>query len=202
MSPPRRLRFDLRQARTPILIVLASLLLLNLVFYAALVRPKVQEYRALNAENNPRVQALRARQAQVEELEAFVAALEQARTDLTTLREEVLSTRELRMIDVQEELAEICQRFSIDLDLVNYEHALLNEEELEVLRMTVPLEGGYAALRRFLQAVESSDLFLVVERITLVQGKEGGALLQLNITLATYFQAPPERLQRTDGRRA
>ena len=182
--------------------MLGSVLVLNLVFYAALVRPKVQEYRALSAENNPRVQTLRARQAQVDELEAFVAALEQARTDLTTLREEVLSTRELRMIDVQTELADICELFSINLDLVNYEHAVLNDEELEVLRMTVPLEGGYAALRRFLQAVESSELFLIVERITLVQGKEGGVLLQLNITLSTYFQAPPERLLQPDRRRA
>ena len=61
--------------------------------------------------------------------------------------------------------------------------------------MTVPLEGGYANLRRFLQAVEVSDKFLVVERVALGEGKRGGAMLQLSITLATYFDAP-ERYKR------
>ena len=62
--------------------------------------------------------------------------------------------------------------------------------------ITVPLEGGYSALRRFLQAVEHSSKFLLVERVALGKGKEGGVLLQLNITLATYFNAPEERLRK------
>ena len=57
--------------------------------------------------------------------------------------------------------------------------------------MIVPLQGGYAALRQFLNAVEESDKFLLVERVVLAQGQDGGVLLQLNITLTTYFDAPP-----------
>ena len=62
--------------------------------------------------------------------------------------------------------------------------------------MNVPLEGGYPALRRFLQAVEQSDKFLIVERVALAKGKEGGVMLQLNITLATYFNAPADVIER------
>jgi len=66
----------------------------------------------------------------------------------------------------------------------------------------VPLEGGYHNLRGFIQAVESSSQFLVIERVVLVRSKEGGVLLQLNITLATYFDAPELRRARAgeDGR--
>ncbi len=60
---------------------------------------------------------------------------------------------------------------------------------LERFAMVVPLQGGYANLRHFIQAVESSDKFLVVERVAIDRAKDGGVLLQMNITLATYFDA-------------
>ena len=62
--------------------------------------------------------------------------------------------------------------------------------------ISVPLEGGYANLRKFLQAVEGSDKFLVVERVALARGKQGGRMLDLNISLATYFMASPELVRR------
>ncbi|NIW73916.1 MAG: hypothetical protein GWN08_01420 [Gemmatimonadetes bacterium] len=114
----------------------------------------------------------------------------------------MLSTREERFIDVQQEIDTLCQEFGINLELVTYEHDTLAAEELEFARITVPLQGGYAALRRFLEAVEGSEKFLVVERIALGQGKDGGVLLQLNITLTTYFNAPADAMRLDRGRRA
>lgn len=192
MTTPRS-RFDIRQHGQLILFVLGGLLALNLAGFLFVVRPELRDYRALTTENSPRAQLLHAREDHVEALEAFVEALGQARTDLQTLRQEVLSTREKRMVDVQAELRDLCERFSIDLELVNYEHGELGAEALEYQRMVVPLRGGYAALRGFLQAVESSDKFLVVEKVVLGQGKEGGVLLDLQITLATYFDSPELR---------
>jgi Tfp pilus assembly protein PilO len=198
-----RSRFDIRQHGRPILFVLGGLLALNLAGFLLVVRPQVREFRALTTENSPRAQLLRARQDHVEALEAFVDALGQARTDLQTLREQVLSTRERRMVAVQAELRDLCERFNIDLELVNYEHGELGAEALEYQRMVVPLRGGYSALRGFLQAVESSDKFLVVEKVVLGQGKEGGVLLDLQITLATYFDSPElRRLRETAPRTA
>ena len=66
--------------------------------------------------------------------------------------------------------------------------------------MIVPLEGGYQNLRSFIQAVESSEQFIVVERVQLGRSNEGGVMLQLNITLATYFDAPELRKQRGETR--
>ena len=125
-------------------------------------------------------------------METFFAGLQQAEADLAKLRTEVLSTRAQRMVDIQRELERLCVEFRIDLDSVTYDNDLLGEEELERFAMVVPLEGGYANLRRFLQAVEDSANFLVVERVALGEGKEGGVMLLLNITLAAYFDMPPE----------
>ena len=83
--------------------------------------------------------------------------------------------------------------------MAEYRH----DEKLDRLVITVPLEGGYVSLRNFLRAVEHSSKFLLVERVALGKGKEGGVLLQLNITLATYFNAPEHMLspEQKPGRR-
>ena len=86
--------------------------------------------------------------------------------------------------------------FSIDLESVSFASEPLYKEDLDRLVMVVPLEGGYTNLRKFLQAVEESDKFLLVERVALAEGREGGVMLQLNITLATYFDLPEELRQR------
>ena len=59
----------------------------------------------------------------------------------------------------------------------------------------VPLAGGYTNLRKFIQSVESSDNFLVIERVALGTGKTAD-VVELNITLATYFIAPDADLER------
>ena len=66
----------------------------------------------------------------------------------------------------------------------------------DVLDVAQYWDRNYANLRKFLQAVEESDKFLVVERVSLAKGKEGGSSLSLSISLATYFTAPPELVAR------
>jgi tellurite resistance protein len=188
----RRFKFDIRQAARYITLVLALLAVANGVFYFLATRPRVQEYTSLREGTGPQQEALRADRAEVEEREAYLEALIKAEADLATLREEVLSTRKQRMIEVQLELAALAERFSIDVESITFDNELLREAELDKLVMTVPLEGGYANLRRFLQAVETSEKFLVVERVALGEGKLGGVMLELSISLATYFDAPDD----------
>ena len=191
----RRLRFDLRQAGRPIAAVLGILGAINLVAYFLLVQPAVREYRRLTEERGP-TREINEREAQVVRNEEFLTALGQVGADLGTLRGDLLSTRAERLVEVQGELDELCRRFGIDLKAVGVESEMMLDEELDRLAMNVPLEGNYANLRRFLQAVEQSDQFLIVERVSLARGKEGGALLSLNVGLATYFTAPEELVER------
>ncbi len=54
--------------------------------------------------------------------------------------------------------------------------------------ITMVLEGDYPGVRQFLQDVELSDQFIVIDNITLVEGTEPGADLVLTIVLSTYFR--------------
>ena len=187
----RRFKFDIRQAGPRILIVLLVLAALNVGFYLLLTRPKMREYSGLAVGSQPQLTRLDERRNEVESQERYLEALRKAQQDLRRLRDEVLSTRELRMVEVQTELTELCGRFSIDIHSVTFDNDLLDQENLDKLIMVVPLQGNYANLRRFLQAVESSDKFLLVEQVALAEAKLGGVMLELNVTLATYFDSPP-----------
>lgn len=197
----RRARFDIRASARQILAVFVGVLVLNVVGYAVFVRPTIGEYQRLMAESEPRRLHVRQRKSEVEKRKEYVAALDTAGKQLEQLRANVLSTKRRRMIDVQDELARLAGQFGINMQRIQYDNEPLEDEGLERFVMVVPLEGGYSALRRFLQAVESSGEFLVIEQVALA-GKEGsGELLQLNITLATYFDAP-ELKKRKDRPRA
>jgi len=199
-------RLDIRRGGRWIVLLLGALAALNVVFYVGLVQPKVKEYQTLTEAREP-LGKLSERQQQVEKHEGFRQAVRQAVSDLRDLRENVLSTRNQRLVDVEEELEWLCSQFGIDLNSVGHDNDLLLAEELDRFVMNVPLEGNYASLRKFLQAVESSDEFLIVERVSLARGKEGGRTLSLNINLATYFVAPEDivarkrAIERRRGRR-
>jgi Tfp pilus assembly protein PilO len=199
-------RFDIRQAGRHLLTGYLALLVVSLLFYVFLVRPKMQEYLVLSEENSPRVEKFRREEADVKAREEYLAALQRAEADLNRLRSEVLLTRAHAMIGVQLELARLARQFNINLQKVQYSNEKFEEEAVERFAMVVPLEGGYANLRKFLQAVESSQKFLVVEQVGLGTGRAGGVLLELNITLVSYFDDPEARLarpaRRTRARRA
>lgn len=187
MRPAGRWRFDIRQAGRRLLAGYLAVLAVNALAYFALVRPRENALRELIAESGPGEERVGEREAEVRAREAFQGALEKATQDLEGLRTGVLSTRERRMIDVQLELARISKQFGINLQRVQYENQKLEDGAVERFAMVVPLEGGYQNLRRFLRAVEDSDKFLVIEQVGLATAQDGGSLVELHITLATYF---------------
>jgi Tfp pilus assembly protein PilO len=187
-------RFDIRAAAPRIVLALGAVAGLNLAFYFALTEPAVASYRQLEATTRPDFDELKDRETVVKRLERYRDGLHAAEVELTRLRDE-LGTRDERLVAVQAELADLCAQFNIDWESVGYGHELLFEEGLDRLEIVVPLSGGYANLRRFLQALEESKNFLIIERVGLAKGREGGRMLELSINLATYFNAPPELIE-------
>jgi len=191
----RRMRFDIRRQGKPILVGLVVLILANTLAWAILVRPKVSEHfdRTEKGGTEEQKELLKYRE-EILGGEAYVAGLGKAEEDWRYLRTEILSTRDERLVEIQQELTHLCAQFRIDFDSVRSTNEILKLEGLDRLAMIVPLEGDYANLRRFLQAIEASDKFLVVESVTLAGGLQGGTVgkLQLNITVVSYFDIARE----------
>lgn len=191
----RRFRFDIREASLTIGVVLAVALVANVAVTALVVRPKVARYRQLTDLSSPQLQVVKSRENEVVRKEDYRSGLEKARDDMKHLAGDVLSTRQRRMIGVQLEIEKLLKEFGIAHDRVSYENEALENGALERFGYVVPLAGGYSNLRKFIQAIESSDNFLVIERVSLGTGKGGGNdVVELNITLATYFVSPDANL--------
>ncbi len=190
----RRVRFDIRRQGMPILVGLLVLIVANTLAWAVLVRPKAAEYLDRTKDGGgEEQQELREYRDSVLTAEAYVAGLGKATDDWRYLRTEILSTRNEQLVEVMQELTRLCAEFRIDFNTVSVRNEVLLEEGLDRFAMVVPLEGGYANLRRFLQAVEASEKFLVVESVSLdgaVRGSSSGNL-HLNITVASYFSVTP-----------
>lgn len=189
----RRPRFDIREASVKIFVILGVLLLANAAIAVLVVRPKALRYRELTDLSSPQRQAVAKRETEVNQKEAYRAALEKARDDMKHLAADVLSTRQRRMIGVQLEVTTMARKFGIASDRVQYENPSEDKDALERFAIVVPLTGGYSSLRKFIQAVESSDNFLVIERVALGTGKSSDQV-ELHITLATYFISPESKL--------
>ena len=185
----RRPRFDVREASGRIVLLFAGLLVANATVSVLLVHPKVVRYRQLTDLSSPQLQVVKVREKEVVQKEEYRVALEKARDDMKRLAGEILSTRQRRMIGVQLEVAKLVREFGIALERVQYENETMDNGALERFGIVIPLAGGYSNLRKFIQAVESSSNFLVIERVTLGAGKST-EVVELDITLATYFISP------------
>ena len=189
----RRQRLDIREASGIIFLILGIAIVANAVATVFLVRPKVVKHRQLTDLSSPQFQGVKTRESEVVQKEDYRKALEKARDDMKRLAGDVLSTRQRRMIGVQFEIAKMANEFGVALNRVKWENESVDDGALERFATVVPLAGGYSNLRKFIQAVESSDNFLVIERVALGEGKSAD-VLELNITVATYFIAPDAKL--------
>ena len=160
-------RFDVRESSGIIFLLLGVLLLANVVVSVIVIRPKLVRYRQLTDLSSPQLQVVATREKDVVEKEDHRKALEKARDDMKHLAGDVLSTRQRRMIGVQLEVAKLAREYGIALDRVQYVNEPLDNGALERFAIVVPLAGGYSNLRKFIQSVESSDNFLVIEKVAL-----------------------------------
>lgn len=77
---------------------------------------------------------------------------------------------------------------------VEFARSTFKEDELRESRLmrwtaTAKLVGDYANVRKFLYAVETAEEFVIIEEVGLsqIEGTRGGDLLELDLSLATYF---------------
>ena len=112
--------------------------MLDIGFYLLATRPKMREYSGLVQGSEPKLTALERRKHEVEKREQYYGSLVKAEEDLRHLREDVLATREQRLVEVQQELEALCGQFRIDFNSVTFDHDLLENENLDKLIMFVP----------------------------------------------------------------
>jgi Tfp pilus assembly protein PilO len=187
-------RFDLRARLRPVLITLGAVLALNVLLLFTLIRPRQADAASADATTASLAARVDRAENRVHSLAEAEKRLQEGRAELDRFYDEVLSSKAKRLVGIQRELQEICDTFAVQPTQISFAHEPVKGTDLVRIVIDLPLVGGYNNLRQFIQEVEHSKEFLILESIQLQESEQGGALLNLKVRLASYFRdtAQPE----------
>lgn len=186
--------FDVREKAPIIAVVILAWLGLNLAFAFAVNIPRATEVATLSDDVQNMSREIQKKTADIDRLRPQHGRVLRGRSNLEVFYNDVLSTKQERLINFQRELREIAQKYNINMEAISYPRETL-ANKVTKLSAAMPLAGSYENLRSFLETIERSENFIVIESIQLSNSKEGGVILSLTIVLSTYFVDPdaPEK---------
>ena len=182
--------FDIREKAPLLIAILLVLLAGNLGAAFLLNLPRSERAASLREAAHDLQQRLLQRRGQVERFRTEYDRVMGGQKSLRTFYDEVLSTKRQRMTPLLKEVREIAARFNIKPESISYSHDIFDRDRIVKFGAVMPINGSYENLRAFIDAIENSENFLIIEAVNLTDSKEGGVILSLNIALATYFSDP------------
>jgi len=183
-------RFDIREERYRVAGCLGVVAILNLLLYLTLNLPRMHRESVEGARVVSVTQSLSEVSRRVALMKELDNRFETESTKINTFSSDILGTKDSRMIRIQREVRALAASFGMDPETINYQPEFLGDVSLVRFQINVPLVGDYRNLRQFINKVEQSNNFLIIDSVTLGGAKDGGALLDLNIQLSTYFNSP------------
>lgn len=171
--------------------VLIGLLFLNLPVYFFLVRTEVQ---AANGEAARREQIrlqLSRRTATLNAIREIARQFKESHLRYQRFTDEFLFPRGKMASELLQELDQISAEAGLTRNRVGYR---LDQEPvfgLQRISITLPVEGSYANIRKFLNMLESHEKFIMIDSMALISEREGTGTIRLDVSLSTLF---PEQL--------
>jgi Tfp pilus assembly protein PilO len=182
--------FDVREMAAPIAAAILVWLGLNLAFVFLVNVPRVQRVNSLTEAVADAASSLVKKQHEVGLLREHYSRVMQGRDSLDRFYSDVLSTKQERLISFQREIRDIARAFNINVETITYPRESYVKDKVTRFSATMPLTGSYESLRQFIDRIERSEFFIVIDGIQLANSKEGGIILSLSIQLSTYFIDP------------
>lgn len=107
---------------------------------------------------------------------------------VTEFYENTLAGKKERMTPLQRLIREIARESGIFIDQINYSTRQDSDSDLVSFGIDLPLIGDYESVRAFINRIENSDYFLIIENVLLRNNKDK-AQLSFKIGIVTYFES-------------
>ncbi len=170
-----------------ILIGFLVFLVINLIFYGLVLHPGKKGLQ----EREERLEVIRRDQAislrRLETVQGDKESLDRILLNLDTFYFDVLSTREERMNPVRDEITQLARQFNVNLTKRSYPAQEYADMGVYEFKIRFPLRGRFEDVGKFIDRIENSENFLVIDRITL--RSDESRMLQLTFDLSTFFCA-------------
>jgi Tfp pilus assembly protein PilO len=162
-----------------------AVIVMNLLLFIFLVLPQNSRIARLQSEYALTRTRLAASQKNIITLKSRLAGLQQAEKDLKTIYSKILIPKKTGVTDIRVEVESLAQSLQIKKDNFSYNYEPLSEFRLQQFRLGVPVEGNYRNIRKFINSIERSKHFLILERVDLSEQKSD--VLNLDFQLSTYL---------------
>jgi Tfp pilus assembly protein PilO len=96
------------------------------------------------------------------------------------------ATRRERLTDVTAEVQSLARKAGLAPSSISYPEQEIEDYGLVKRSFAFSVDGNYVDLRKFINLLELSDSFLVLEEMTLAESSKGPEL-RINLTLSTLF---------------
>jgi Tfp pilus assembly protein PilO len=136
---------------------------------------------------------LSTQQAQIRELgnkrkqmETRIARVQSNEAQVQQLYTERLSTRRLRVTDVDDEVKKLAREAGLVPKAISYPEEEIEEYNLIRRSFNFSVQGTYAELRKFVNLLEASRSFLSVNEASVANSSDGPEL-RIDLSLSTLF---------------
>ncbi len=163
----------------PLLVVLINLIVLST--YRSLYSGRVDVLGEAIAEETAQLERMTDQQVQVA---ALVERANAAERGIELLYSERFATESERLTDVIREVRELASRAGVVPDRILYPEEAFEDYGLIKRSLEFTVEGSYQELRLFVNYLEQSESFLVLESLGLQDADQG---LKIRTTLSTLF---------------
>lgn len=167
--------------------VVALLLLLDLALVFAIWRAAESAPQAQRDERNRLVAQAKLMGADVGRAQAIRQRLPEKGRECDQFYAEELVSSSSGYSTLVADLGEIAGHAGLRTNLVGFKQKDLAERGVTEVRITAAVEGDYPSLIRFINGLERSKNFYLLDQLTLASSSTGG--IKLNLELRTYFRS-------------
>lgn len=166
------------------------LVAMNIALFFFLVLPRRQNISRLQNEYSKQRFHIADQQKQMKVLSQRLGALQKAENDLKVIYNQVLVQKKIGVTAIRQELQDLAGTLTLERAGVQYDYQSLPEYGLRHFTLSVPVEGAYRDIRRFINDIERSQYFLILDRVDLSTERraESGENVLLNFKLSTYLR--------------
>lgn len=163
----------------------AALLLVNLIFFLALLKPQSDKVEGLKKEYF----SLRKERTRVrEELKgrlAYSKKIEDLEKDVDAFIRKLPS--EGGMTEIIKKLHVLARKAGLSIRSAKYSPSREKEKELRRLTISLPLVGSYKSIRKFIYYLEEMPYLMSIDDLSLSSNERETVSLSLNVSI--YFRA-------------
>ncbi len=175
----------------PLVVLLVNVGVLST--YRSLYSGRVDVLGEAIAEETAQLEKIASQQAQVA---ALVERADAAEKGIASLYEDRFATESERLTAVIREVRELASRAGVVPDRISYPEEVFEDFGLIKRSLEFTVDGSYQELRLFVNYLEQSESFLVLESLGL---QDGDTELRIRTTLSTLFSGRDVASDRVGG---